>query len=84
MKYLCVRTLWRWPLPGADPENVEPGGANSVNYQTEPGGATLFFCLTYKAKQGGVRRVRPPLNPRLPPPLWRHALPQTPLPGAAK
>ena len=26
--------------PGADPENVEPGGANSTSYQTEPGGAT--------------------------------------------
>ena len=51
--------------PGADPENVEPGGANSINYQTEPGGVDLFFGLTYKSEQGGVRRVRPPLNPRL-------------------
>ena len=50
---------------GADPENVEPGGANNINYQTEPGGANLFFGLTYKGEQGGVRRVRPPLNPRL-------------------
>ena len=50
---------------GADPENVEPGGANSINYQTEPGGANLFFSLAYKGEQGGVRRVRPPLNPRL-------------------
>ena len=50
---------------GADPENVEPGGANSINYQTEQGGATLFFCLTYKGEQGGVRRVHPSLNPRL-------------------
>ena len=29
------------------------------------GGANLFFGLTYKGEQGGVRRVRPPLNPRL-------------------
>ena len=35
---------------GADPENVEPN---------------LFFGLIYKDEQGGVRRVRPPLNPRL-------------------
>ena len=28
----------------------------------------LIFCLTYKGEQGGMRRVRPPLNPRLPPP----------------
>ena len=48
-------------LAGADPENVEPGGANCINYQSEPGrgGANLFFGLTYKGKQGGVRRVRP-------------------------
>ena len=37
-------------LPGADPENIEPGGANSINYQPEPGGA--FFCITYKGEQG--------------------------------
>ena len=30
---------------GADPENVEPGGANTINYQTEPKGANLFFGL---------------------------------------
>ena len=58
--YVCFA-----PTSGADPENVEPGGANSNNYQTEPGGANLFFGLTYKGEQGGVRRVRPPLNPRL-------------------
>ena len=46
-------------LSGADPENVEPGGANSKNYQTEPGGADLFFGLAYKGEQGRVRRVRP-------------------------
>ena len=57
-------------VPGADPENVEPGGANSKNHQTEPGGANLFFGLTYKGEQGGVRRVRPPLSPRLCP--YRH------------
>ena len=44
---------------GADPENVEPGGANSKNYRTEPGGANLLFGLIYKGEQGGVRRVRP-------------------------
>ena len=54
-----------YEFTGADPENVEPGGANSKNYQTEPGGADLFFGLAYKGEQGGVRRVRPPLNPRL-------------------
>ena len=32
---------------------------------TGGGGANLFFGLTYKSEQGGVRRVRPPLNPRL-------------------
>ena len=41
---------------GADPENIEPGGA-CINHQAEPGGANLFFCLTYKGEQGGVRRV---------------------------
>ena len=39
MNFLCKA--------GADPENVEPGGAN------------LFFDFTYKGEQGGVRRVRP-------------------------
>ena len=34
--------------PGADPENVEPGGANSINYQTEPeGGAQIYFLVLY-------------------------------------
>ena len=47
------------PEAGADPENIEPGGANSKNYQTEPGAVNLFFGLTYKVEQGGVRRVRP-------------------------
>ena len=35
-------------FPGADPENVEPGGANSVNYQNEPkGGGRKFICWSY-------------------------------------
>ena len=50
--------------PGADPENIESGGATVYNYQAEPGGAN-YFCLAYKGEQGGVRRVHPPLNPRL-------------------
>ena len=50
---------------GADPENVEPGGANSKNYQTEPGGAYLCFGLTYKGEHGGRAPGAPPLNPRL-------------------
>ena len=48
---------------GADPENVEPGGANSINYQTEPGrggGANLFFGLTYKGERGGRAPGAPP------------------------
>ena len=45
---------------GADPENIEPGGANIIEYQTEPGAPNNFFCITYKGEQGGVRRVRPP------------------------
>ena len=28
------------------------GGANSINYQTEPGGANLYFCFTYKGEPG--------------------------------
>ena len=41
------------------------GGRNCINYQAEPGGANLFFGLTYKGKQGGVRRVIYMVNPRL-------------------
>ena len=44
---------------GADPENVEPGGANGKNYQTEPGGANLFFGLTYKGEQGACAGCAP-------------------------
>ena len=33
-------------IPGADPEKIELGGANSMNYQTEPaGGANLLFFV---------------------------------------
>ena len=36
----------------ADPENIEPGGVNSINDQTEPEGANLiFFCIIYKGEQ---------------------------------
>ena len=71
-KYRCVPyNAWGGGhvlSPGADPENIEPGGANSKHYQTEPGGANIFFGPTYKGERGGgVRRVRPPLNPRLVP-----------------
>ena len=35
-------------LPGADMEKIEPGGANSINDQTEPGeGAQIYFHLSY-------------------------------------
>ena len=46
---------------GADPENVEPGGANCINYQSEPGrgGANLFFGLTYKGEQGACAGCAP-------------------------
>ena len=31
------------PLPaGTDPENIEPGGANSIKYQSQPGCANLL------------------------------------------
>ena len=30
-----------------------PGGANSINYQTEPESPNLFCGLTYKVEQGG-------------------------------
>ena len=36
---------------GADPENIETGGASSINYQTGPG-AQMFFCRTCKGEQG--------------------------------
>ena len=49
-------------MPGADSENIEPGRANSINYQTEPGGA--IFCIKYKGEQG-ARAGCPPLNPRM-------------------
>ena len=42
---------------GAAFENIDNGGANSLNYQTETGGANLVVCL---ALYGA-----PPLNPRL-------------------
>ena len=50
---------------GADPENVEPGGANIINYQTEPGAQIYFLVLHIRANRGCVRRMRPPLNLRL-------------------
>ena len=28
---------------GADQEKIEPGGANSINYQTDPGAQIYFF-----------------------------------------
>ena len=51
---LLRRTTQNTTFSGADPENVEPGGANSINYQTEPegGGANSFFGLIYKDEQG--------------------------------
>ena len=70
-KIACLHRFRR-TLTCADPENVKPGGVNSMNYQTEAGGANLFFGLTYKGEQGGVRRVRPPLNPRLINPNLNH------------
>ena len=58
--YFCI-VSWITPYTGADPENVEPGGANSINYQTEPeGGANLFFGLIYKDEQGGRAPGAPP------------------------
>ena len=38
--------------PGADPENIEPGGANSIKYQTEPGAADYVLSTRYKGEQG--------------------------------
>ena len=32
---------------GADPENIEPGDANCINHQTEPGGGGRLFFLFY-------------------------------------
>ena len=42
-------------LAGADPENVKPWGANSINYQTEPRGVNLFCYITYMGEHGGAR-----------------------------
>ena len=39
-------------IPGADPENVEPGGANSINYQTEPGAQIYFLVLHIRPNRG--------------------------------
>ena len=48
-------------IPGADPENVEPGGANSINCQTEQGGATYmyFFVLHIRANRGACAGCAP-------------------------
>ena len=48
--------------PGADPENVEPGGANSINYQTEPegGGAQIYFLVLYIRTNRGRAPGAPP------------------------
>ena len=51
-------------LPGADTDNIEHGGVNSISYQTEPGGANLFFVLHIRANRGRAPGT-PPLNPRL-------------------
>ena len=37
---------------GADPENIEPWGANGIKYRPEPGGTNYFFSITYKGEQG--------------------------------
>ena len=43
-------------LACADPDNIEPGDANSIKYQTKPGSAILFLCITYKGEQGARAR----------------------------
>ena len=43
---------------GADPENTEPGGVNSINYHT------FFFVLHIRTNRGRAPGA-PPLNPRL-------------------
>ena len=42
---------------GADPEDVEPGGANSINCQTEPGGGAQIYFLVLHIR---VNRGRAP------------------------
>ena len=46
---------------GADPENVEPGGANCINYQSEPGrGAQIFFLVLHIRANRGRAPGAPP------------------------
>ena len=67
LQTLFNRNVTIWPnflflfayRSGADLENVEPGGENSINYQTEPGGANVFFGLTYKGEQGACVACAP-------------------------
>ena len=47
-----------------DQENIEPGGADSINYQTEPGGTNYLFVLHIRANRGRTPGA-PSLNPRL-------------------
>ena len=39
IKFVCEQYIYT--IPGADPEHIEPGGANRIDYQIEQGGA--FF-----------------------------------------
>ena len=37
---------------GADPENIEPGGATYKLSGRTGGGRIFIFCITYKGEQG--------------------------------
>ena len=46
-------------ITGADPENVKPGGANSINYQTERGAWIYFLVLHIRANRGACAGCAP-------------------------
>ena len=45
-------------VTSTDPEKVESGGANTIKYQTRPGGGNYCFGITYKARTWEGRRFR--------------------------
>ena len=48
----CCLDIFVHIIVGVGLENIEPGGRNSINFQTEPAGAFFFFGLKYKGEQG--------------------------------
>ena len=62
-RYSNVTSKERLLLPGADPENIEPEGTNSLQISDRTGWHN-FFILRLRAN-GGREPGALPLNPRL-------------------